>query len=285
MNCVKAAFVLPALFNSFSIFSLPESLSVAEAAKRGLVNLEIKSKGGYTGQVIEMAIRNLSGRALNLFVEAGRRLDSKKQTEQDILVTKREDLYVAAGQKKNFNVHGMCCQAHNSAPSTAALYSTGEMADSNLVKLASFIDMNKWYNDHTAQQAVWSVSDNESIGAITSSDTSVQNQLRRFVSRITGRKIPAYEVRFGNGDGADLLGKATRLDAVFNYSLPANGHATIGIFDESGKMVQSLMNDMSHERGEYKLFYSFRTRDLPKGRYYTRLLVDGITHSEAELEF
>src|ERR1043165_5882260 len=105
-------------------------MSVEDAAKKGLIKLSIKGKGGYTGDVIEMKVQNLTGSTIALKVEAGRRLDSKNNDEQDILVTKEQEFFVNAGQPKTVNLSGMCCQAHNSAPSVKSFYTVGSLADS-----------------------------------------------------------------------------------------------------------------------------------------------------------
>ncbi|MGZ4118939.1 MAG: hypothetical protein ACXVPY_15730, partial [Bacteroidia bacterium] len=91
------------------------SFSIEEAAKKGMIKLSIKGKGGYTGDVIAMKIQNLTNKIIDLKLEAGRRLDSKKENEQDILVTQPQEFVLNANQNKTINIFGMCCQAHNSA--------------------------------------------------------------------------------------------------------------------------------------------------------------------------
>ncbi|MBA3706670.1 MAG: hypothetical protein H0W84_12445, partial [Bacteroidetes bacterium] len=146
------------------------AISLEDAVKKGFLKLVIKSRGGYTGDVIEMKLQNNSSQKLDLNIEAGRRLDSKISTEQDILVTQSQDFFVNAKQTRTLMVYGMCCQAHNSCPRNNSDYSIGKLADSNLVKLANFIDKNKYYTNFTAQQAVWVVSDNKSLASITDGD-------------------------------------------------------------------------------------------------------------------
>lgn len=260
------------------------SISVQEAEKKGLIKLIIKSKGGYTGNVIEMNVTNNTSHGLALKVEAGRKLDSKTDAQQDILVTHAQEVFVSAKQKISFNVKGMCCQAHNSSPKAGALYSAGVMADSNLIKLANYIDKNKYYEDHTAQQAVWTVSDDNSLGSITGPDKKIVDGLREYVSKVTGKTIPPYEVRYGNGTEGDLLGHPTRIDGIFSYALSTNCQADIVITDENGRVVQLLFEDLTHERGNYKLYYTFRTRNLPKGTYYAILRMDGAAMKKEKIE-
>jgi len=168
MKLLKSAICILMAMSIFtnSMFA-NKCVSVEEAARKGLVKLSIKSRGGFTGEVIEMNIQNNTNQKLDLNVEAGRRLDSKNNTEQDILVTRSQEFFVNGKQSKTLKVYGMCCQAHNSSPKVNSIYNVGKLADSNLVKLANFIDKNKYYKDGAAQDAVWSISNkNSSSGFI-----------------------------------------------------------------------------------------------------------------------
>jgi hypothetical protein len=283
MRSSHPVILITAIFFFISNTGGSTNMSIEAAAKKGLVKLLIKSKGGYTGTVIEMTVRNNTAQALYLQLEAGRRLDSQTQAQQDILVTQAQEIVVSAKQSKLLDVKGMCCQAHNSAPRPGALYTVGTMADSNLIRLANYIDKNKYYHDYTAQQSVWVISDDNSLGSVTGDHKEMVKGLREYVSKITGKVIPPYEVRYGNGNDLDLLGHPTRIDGTFEYTLPVNGHATIAIYNEAGTLVQVLFEDLSHERGEYKLYYTFRTRELPDGTYYAKLKLGGMLQKEEKI--
>jgi hypothetical protein len=260
-------------------------LSIEEAAKKGLVKLIIKGKGGFTGDVIEMKITNNTTVPLHLNVNPGLRLDSKDETQQDILVTKEQEIYLAAKQQRSFNIFGMCCQAHNSAPVKNSVYMIGRSADSNLVKLASFIDKNNYSSSHTAQQAVWVVSDNNSIASIVDGTNEEINKLRKYVSDITGRPIPKYNVYYKQQDNSDIGGTVNKVEGVLDYSLNINNYVTIGIYDSSGKLIQLLFQQRPHESGDYKLYYTFKTHNLPGGTYYARMSMDGAIMKEEKIEF
>jgi hypothetical protein len=261
------------------------SISIEEAAKRGIIKLSIKGKGGYTGDVITMKIQNLTDSKLDLKLEAGRRLDSKNNDEQDILVTKQQEFFVNAKELKILNVFGMCCQAHNSAPAEKSNYAVGTLADSNLVKLANFIDQNKYYTNYSAQQSVWVISDNNSLASITDGDKEDGTKLKKFVSKITGKIIPPYDITYKTGSDGSAMGEAFKIEGIFEYSLPMTCHSTMGIYDERGRLVQLIFKDQQSDRGEYKLFYTFRTKDVPQGTYYARVEADGMLQKQIKIEF
>lgn len=261
------------------------SISIEEAAKKGLIKITIKGKGGYLGDVIEMKIKNISSKKLDLKIEAGRILDSKNNTEQDILLTRSQKLILNPNQLQSLNLSGMCCQAHNSAPQANSDYTVGKLADTTLIKLAKYIDTNKYYSNHTAQQAVWCLSDNNSLASISDGNAEVVSDLRNYVSKITGRPIPSYNITYRQENASDLLGRATKIEGIFDYSLTANCHATLAIYDSQGHLVQLVFENIAHEKGEYNLYYTFRTRNLPKGTYYARMNTDGRLCKEMLIEF
>jgi hypothetical protein len=261
------------------------TLSVEDAAKKGLVKLSIKGKGGYTGDVIEMKVQNLSNQNLDLKLEAGRRLDSKNNDDQDILVTQAQEFIVSSGQRKTISVNGMCCQAHNSAPTAKSFYTVGKLADSNLIKLANYIDKNHYYTNYSAQQSVWVISDDNSPGSIGGDDKKERDSLRAFVSRLTGKIIPPYDITYQSGNDGTAMGRATRIEGIFDYELPMNCHATMFICNERGEVVQKIFENIASERGDYKIFYTFRTKDLPEGTYYARVNADGMLQKQMKITF
>jgi hypothetical protein len=179
----------------------------------------------------------------------------------------------------------MCCQAHNSVPTAKFEYSVGYLADSNLIKLARFIDKNKYYTSYSAQQSVWVVSDDNSIGSIDDEDKEVKNNLRNFVSKLTGKPIPSYEISYKSGNDGSAMGRAVTIDGVFDYSLPNSCHATFAIYNERGDVVQLIFENLQSDKGDYKHYYTFRTKDLPKGTYYARMNADGLLQKQTKIEF
>ncbi|HEY4800508.1 MAG TPA: hypothetical protein VII99_15620 [Bacteroidia bacterium] len=261
-----------------------KTISVEDAFKTGLVSGKIFGKGGYTGDIIKLKMKNLSNHPVSLSVEAGRRLDSKDSTIQDILVTKSVTLALLGNETKTFLLSGMCCQAHNAAPDSGRIFLIGKMGDSNLVKLAQFIDLNKWYNNYIAQSAVWVISDNNPIEDIGGSDP-VSKKLQEFVSKITGKPIPKYKIEYDRRNGSVYSGVPAKISGTFEYEIFNNGVVTFGIYDSEGHAVQMFFADVPKNRGKYVFNYEFKASDLPKGNYYVRLRLDGQIKKEEKFSF
>jgi hypothetical protein len=282
---MKTSLILPMMFITSLAFA-GKSISIEDAIKKKLVSASIKGKGGHTGDVIRIKLKNLLNRTVSIDVEAGRRLDSEKQNLQDILVNRAAVLTLLPNQTKTFTISGMCCQAHNSGPDSSAVFSVGKMADTNLVRLARFIDENKWYGDGTAQRAVWIVSDNNAMEGIGGNDT-ISKRLQLFVSKLTGKPIPEYKIEYAGAQdcGAVFSGIAAKIKGDFEYEIYSNGLVTFGIYDSRGQVVQMFFTDKPRSKGSYVFSYEFNTSNLPKGEYFARFRFDGQVKKEKKFTF
>lgn len=259
--------------------------SIEEAIDEGLIKLSIKGKGGYLGKVIQMEIKNLTTKKLDIHLESGRVLDSQKNSEQDIVITQPQNISLSANQAKILNIFGMCAQAHNGAPSENSDYSIGSLADSNLVKLVTFIDENNYHTNRTAQQAVWTITNNKSLASISSGKDEDISIFKNLVSAITGRPIPSYNITYRQQNRSDLMGRVAKVEGVFDYTLDRNCHATLAIYDSQGTLVQLIFKDIAHQKGKYNLYYTFRTLKLPPGNYIAKMYTDNQLFKELEISF
>jgi hypothetical protein len=277
--------LLPAFANASAGAHADNLTSIEDAVRKNLVAATISGKGGHTGEVIRIRLKNNKSHAVSYSMEAGRRLDSENNSQQDILVTKPVTLALLPNETKTFNLYGMCCQAHSSSPDSGSVFKVGKMADTNLVLLAKFIDQNKWYKNSTAQSAVWVISDNnpmEDIGG----DDPVSKKLQQFVSKLTGKQVPKYKVEYTLHDGGAVYsGVPARIKGTFEYEIYTNGLVTFGIYDAQGHVVEMFFTDVPRDKGYYVFNYDFKTSDLPKGEYFARLRFEGQVKKEQKFTF
>ena len=252
---MKTSFLLPMMF-IFSVGVLRTTLifadnfiSIEEAVKKGIVKVNVRGKGGHIGEVIKLKIRNLKKHPVSFSVEAGRRLDSNDSTKQDILITKAVTITLLADEEKTYSISGMCCQAHHSSPDTSSIFSIGKLADTNLVKMARFIDQNKWYNNSIAQSAVWILSDNNPMEDIGGED-AVSKKLQAFISKLTGRTMPKYKIDYAqSNNGVAYYNHPAKISGTFEYDIFTNGIVSFGIYDAEGHVVEMFFNDIPRDKG------------------------------------
>lgn len=274
------------LIASYTLQDNPEELTVEQASKKGLIRLNIKGKGGYTGDMIEMKIKNLFPKKFRLRMPVGHRLDSKDSTVQDILITRPEEIILAAKEEKTIILSGMCCQAHNGSPGPKSIFDIGKMADSLLVKMAVFIHSNKLYKSYAAQRGVWVISDNNRMESINGSDTKEEDKMvQEFVSKLTGKPMPTYTIDYSLQDsGAVFSGRPKVIRGVIEYQLLGNTVVTCGAYDKKGKIVQLFFLNQPHDTGSHRYEYTFNVAGLPAGTYFIRIYADSQLKKENKVE-
>ncbi|MCK6649890.1 MAG: hypothetical protein L6Q66_09555, partial [Bacteroidia bacterium] len=129
------------------------------------------------------------------------------------------------------------------------------------------------------------ISDNKSLAAIYGGDEDVVKGLRSYVSEVTGRPIPSYNITYRQMSDSMAMGKPLKIEGIFDYKLNATGHVTLAIYNASGELVQLVFKDIAHNVGEHKIYYTFRTKDLPEGTYYARMTNEGRFEKELKIEF
>lgn len=269
---------------SYTFQDDPEMLTVDQAARKGLIKVSIKGKGGFTGEVIEMKIKNLLAKTCKLKLKAGHRLDSKDSTTQDILVTHPEEFILASKEEKTYTISGMCCQAHNHSPGEKSIFKIGSMADSMLVKVAEFINTNKLQNSFAAQQGVWVVSDNNRMESINGGNKEETKMVQEFISKLTGKPVPTYTIDYETDNTLAFSGRPKELKGVIEYYLNTNALITCGVYDKRGKIVELFFLNQPSDTGTFKYEYTFHAAGIPKGEYFIRVYSDNQLKKEMKVE-
>lgn len=264
---MKTIFTILCIFTITTVFAKHKSISIENAYKSGLIKFKIKGTGTYKGNCLKISFKNNSDDSLFLQLEAGRRLDSRNNTEQDILVIKDQIFVLSGHQKKEFNVYGFCCQASNHAPGKDSIFSIGKIADVDLVRLSAFCNINK-FTDNETQNAVWCISDKRPLASIPESNEN----LRKFVSKITKEEIPWYQIEYEKSSSNTVISdKVERISGNITYTLNKNDFYKIELRDAKGNLVQNYTNKKLAEKGTYDYWFDMQVTNYPKGKYFIHI--------------
>jgi len=293
MKTAKISFLAIFILFVFSSLTVLHSdkqkkLSIEEAVKSGMFKAEVKGIGGYSGECITLNVVNLSSIDTTIYIEAGRRLNSVDSTVQDILVVREVPLLVRAGEEKNINLFGFCCQATNAGPGKDEEFTLGQMADSNLVKLAVFLNQNS-FDLSTIQNAVWVVSNNHPLASVHSADVSKRKELRKLHTLLASIKLlPVnfswYTLTYKTDTTRLFSGVADSLFGDFDYSLWKNCAVSLTLNDSKGKVIDHFFVNKGHNPNSYSYEIKMSVASLPKGKYFVRLIADNQMKSEKVFE-
>lgn len=191
---MKSMSLILSIAISFQVNAFNRKMALQKAIDTKIIKAKALSNGGYQDYCMNLNLHNLSEDSLIVVVEAGRRLNSIDENNQDILIVREEIIVLKRHENKWVPVKGFCCQAKNHSPSKNAQYDINRLADSNLVQVARFLSTRN-FDSHVTQQAIWSISDNNPSATISSSkNDSINFELRRLVANLKNEPIPWYTI-------------------------------------------------------------------------------------------
>jgi len=289
-NIVVFLAVILISFSAFTfthILKKEKAISIEKAIKEGVVSAEFKGSGSYSGEAINLKIKNLLPTDTLIRIESGRRLLSDDTTVQDILIIREMEFRLLANEIKQLKLFGFCCQAHNSAPGYTG-FSVGYMEDSTFIQLAHYLDSTNLPID-VMQHAVWVLSDNNPLNSIHNENKKDKEKMKglfRLLANLKGieYEYPWYTLKYATDTASVFSGKPTKMFAEVEYYLPNQSSVDLFIKDANDLLVKKLFINRPHHRGNYTYHFTLDVSKLPKGKYYLRMYADNQLKLNKEFE-
>ena len=149
----------------------PTKISILDAINKGMLELKIcgaydpeffyevvDREGVHYGKCMAIVLRSKIDSFVLLKLDCGTMLTPTDSSVQEMLVTHNAVFPLYPGQTYSTRFYAMCAQLHNKAPSIETTFRIGEMADSNLLNLANYLNDN-YIQNMLGQHAVWAVTD------------------------------------------------------------------------------------------------------------------------------
>lgn len=259
-------------------------IGLLEALANGYVTVTAKGEGGYTGKVMALEITSTHKRELTVDIPAGLQMHSEDNTIQDLIITENRQLVLAANSKRKVIVNAMCIQPHASSPYAGSAYLLGTMASDTLLQLAQYLASKKYY-DYLGQSAVWAIVNGDGLETVYGNDPLKLKDLTTFMQTLTGLPTPWYHTeKQAPPPGQVFSQEPAILHATFQFDLPRAGTATLAIYNEAGEVVFPIRENMKLVSGKSTMKYKIEVRGYKKGKYYTRLHLDGKLFQENAFE-
>lgn len=250
-------------------FSSP--LKLNEALKSKKVNCVIHGNNASTHYLepIVLEISNTSNELVSIAIEDGDMFIPADSNKQNIVVTSSELLVLQPKTKKIINIKGMCTEHNDGSGNDATMYSFLPANNEKLKKLSGFINEKK-YQSSAAQYAVWSLMDNNDINSIYSSDTTEENELKKFMASLTGKTfvVRSKDYRYNYYEPPK-----EKVGGMFEYSFTQAQDIQIAMFDKNGILVRELFNQKKVPAGTHKLNFEYDSSVYTDDVYYFKLIV------------
>lgn len=257
-------------------------MSVAQAqttgfenqVKSGIVNCSTTGNDSSVHYALPLMLKLASTckEAIQVTIPAGFVFKALDSTFQNIVVTQRIVATLSPGQSKQIALHGMCIESGDRAPKGTCSYTPDKMAPEKIVKLAQFIEQNKFFSP-AGQEAMWALIDDAPLYEVTSLDTSQAAILQKFLSELTGKPITkapeeeAYLFDYSEKPHKVIVG------GEINFSLHHRTSVVWALFSEDGILLREMYNGFV-EPGESKLTFEYDAEVFDNPVYYLKLVAD-----------
>lgn len=158
-------------------------MNLNEAFKNRAISIKVVGhEAAY--QQANLQIRNTLPFTIAIKVEAGRRFIAYESSTRDVLVTKTEYVRVPPFATVIKDIFSLGCEKFDAKPKAGDQFSIGKMADKDLQKLAMEIETNGLWDREGVQEAIYVVSDHESIDNMGVKDWNRNEQWKGVFTKI-----------------------------------------------------------------------------------------------------
>ncbi len=259
----------------YSLLVPVKEYSFEEALKNGQIQAEIyyysDTSSDYLDRKATMKIVLKSADVpLRITFKPGASFYSDDTAFQDQILMGRQIVRVMPGEEKEVALVTMCTQRYRSAPPIGATFHAGKARSTDMTGLAGFLESNN-YPYHTAQAAIWCVSDGEPIENITGDDEAAVNDIRKYVARLRGEEAPLYRISEFSGVASNHS-----LTILFKIRLKKEGIGKLVLYNPAGQEYRQLMKEGPMPDGWYEVRFEIVSTNLQPGIYRVVLIMNGM---------
>lgn len=252
-------------------------VELSEGLKNKQLAMNIKSRGGYLGKTLEIGVKNLAAKPIQVRINAGQIFVSKDTSVQDLIVTDTIWVEIAPQQAIYTAVPTMCTQSFNRSPQKSEVFSIGEMASGNLLTLALCLSAHN-INSSTAQSAVWTVANGDPVADIYGDNPKEMKILSQTLSEIL--KIPVHEFKT-TAIPHHITDINSSIEWRTDYALE---NASLEVWDEAGKLMRTYFSERKYRAGFQQHVFGFYHTDTDSTKhFYVKLKNNGILIAEKEI--
>ena len=250
-------------------------MDLSAAIKNNTVKAEgINFKGGYIGKTTKLMIANNTKSVVQLRVDIGVIFKPDDDAYQPMVLAGEEMVMIMPLSKGEIDVETFCGNAPGHCPSESLHYTFSHVANDTLIKILQFIKKNSLF-DYLGQDAVWAITNGHDIGYVyDNTRDAISKQLQELLCATTGRPKPEYytvTTKTQVPDEPAYVPKTMKIVAEFEIRLDTPKALSLGIYNDSGVMVQKVFENLSFGKSGHRFGVEFEAEGALQGKYYIRL--------------
>jgi hypothetical protein len=247
------------------------SINVLDAISLGIIKMDAKSNGSYSGACLNISIQNLKSERITIIIQPGTIFCPEDTSMQEIIVVKEYLLVLQKNELKKSLLNGFCSNAPKRTPKEGINLKPKISRNDNLLQISAFINKNS-FNDDAIQSAIWCISDGNLLSEIYDENPEKLMPLRAEISRITGQPMVWYFTNTNRtiNESGYINSLPTLVTGEISIKVAMAGILKQEVFNESGQLLYRA-KDMQVP-GAGNLIYDFQltVTGWPKGKYYVK---------------
>ena len=205
---------------------------------------------------------------IKLTIPAGTLLYPENDKQQTLAIPKERLITLKPKSSRNLVLRGFCTEKSESSPTQKKDFTIGFSKNEKLNKFFSYLDTSKNLSESNMQEAIWCITDNQSIGYIYEPKNT---NLKKVLSEITGQKIPwqstKRRIMMESGRQVVTIPQLVSGRIVFSTTKPET--ILSKIIDEEGEMVYQFEKPAKVPKANnIRLKFNVRVKGYNEGKYY-----------------
>ncbi len=275
------------LFICYS-FTNSTELSLEQAMNQNLISCNVtnNNNGSHYNLPLRLTLNNLTNKELKINLKVGDFFEPNDNEFQNIIVSESQLFTLAPNQKnKNANIAGFCTESSDRSPGDGANYLLKKQKNLNLSKLIKFINENKMQKTYEGQNAVWTLMNNKELDNIVGYDTTKTKNLIKFLSQLTGKKIPPPPSKSDYHRNYYCTEYVPKIEMSGNYSFtePKPFNLKVGLYDTSNICVRELFSK-DCPKGTQNVTYKFDASQYNGHTYFVKCILNDRIVSTSEYD-
>ncbi len=270
MKTLLTIFLLPVFILIASSFYSPNSqLTLQKALEEKKIEIEIIYTGIFPGKLMDLKVKNLTNKQLNLEMAPGTVFIPDNGEEQTLTTTKEEVLALEKSATKTFHISAYCTELHDKGSTQASTFTVSNTKRPMLLKLVHFLDSMNFPDQMAVQHSVWCVTDSASVSDVYVRDPKASKALRAYLCALTGQKDTWYstekEIVMDEERNIVTVPKEVKGDIAFESKEPVELQGFVK--DSTGKIILTNEHKTNLPAGKIKFEFNLKIAGWAPGNY------------------
>lgn len=245
----------------------------------------IKANGKYSGESVELIVKSEKQKKCNIEIPAGTLFYPEDENQQTLVLVEKK-LLVYNNKRKKYVLDGFCTEANDGVPKPEKSFTVNDNQNIELEKLIDYLSAYK-LEKHNIQEAIWCVTDGESLSNIVLDNSEESRRFMTFISELTGQDIPWYSTRreFVVGEVEDdsfdaslrrIIRNPIKVSGEISFSTTKKSIVKSKIIDEGGNLVFDNEKSFTVPRAikNVKLDFNLNVKGWESGVYYVVYFIE-----------